>query len=676
MKNMKKREERKRIKRERFFKFFISFLFILVLTILYPQESGFKKVYFKTGEIVPYDIISPFEFKIPKKEEEIKKEEEAFISKIKPYIFENPEFKEDIENIEIKNFISKKDKEYFMKNFKELYKNLSKKIIVEDKEILKKYGEEVVLIGKNFEKNIFLNEIMDMEDVKNTVREKSEEIYPHNPEMQRIFYEIFLTFFKPNYNFDEDFIKGKIEEAKISIFPYKEVVLKGEKIIGAHEKVTPQIEEKLQFLEKELKEKKGEKIFLKKFYIFLLFSFIFLIFYYITRFYFKRIYGEISVLLAHFINLFLLILLSHFFIKLNLEYYFVPLPFLSIISGIISPGIFGIFVTILGSIYLSTYFNFSFLSFIFFLFTGTLGVFLARFLKNRTFLYFSIMIIFFAGSLMTFLLSLTFEVKYEVQKILIGNLISGIISISFLMILLPFYERFFGITTDFVLMELLNLNHPLLIELQNRAPGTFAHSTLVANLAENGSRILGANPLIARVGAYFHDIGKLENPLHYAENQTGENPHDKLSPKISALIVKKHVKYGVQLAIKYKLPKEIINIIRTHHGTTVMIPFYEKAKIFDKNVSEDEFRYPGPKPKTKEEAIVMLADTVEATVRSLGEVNPLKIRETVSEMFKRRFMDGQLDESEITRRELDKLEDAFIPLLISYFCQKRPEYKT
>jgi len=673
---MRKREEKKRIKRERFFKFFISLLFLIILTILYPEKSGFKKVYFKSGEIVPYDIISPFEFKIPKKEEEIKNEEEILISKIKPFIFENPEFKEDIENIEIKNFISKKEKEYFIKNFKELYKNLSKKIIVENKENLKKYGDEVILIEKNFEKNLFLNEIMDMEDVKRIVREKSEEIYSHNSEMQRIFYEIFLTFFKPNYKFDEDFIREKIEEVKFSILPYKDVVLKGEKIIGAHERVTPSIEEKLLFLEKEFKARKNEMFFLKKFYIFLLFSFIFLIFYYITRFYFKKIYREIPLLSAHFINLFILILLSHFFIKLNLEYYFIPLPFLSIISGIISPGLFGIFVTLLGSIYLSTYFSFSFLSFLFFLFIGTLGVFLAKFSKNRTFLYFSIIIIFFAGSLMTFLLSFIFEVKYEIQKILIGNLISGVISISFLVILLPLYEKFFRITTDFVLMELLNLNHPLLIELQNKAPGTFAHSTLVANLAENGSRILGANPLLARVGAYFHDIGKLESPLHYAENQSGENPHDKLSPKISALIVKKHVRYGVELGMKYGLPKEIIDIIRTHHGTTIMIPFFEKAKISDKNVSEDEFRYPGPKPKTKEEAIVMLADTVEATVRSLEEVNPLKIRETVSEMFKRRFMDGQLDESEVTRRELDKLEDAFIPLLISYFCQKRPEYKT
>ncbi len=669
---MKKRKEG--IKKDRFYKFFISISFIILITLLYPGDRGnLKRIYFRVGEIVPYDIISPVELKVPKEKEEIEKEIEITKRNIKPYIFRNPEFKENIGNIEIKNFILERDKEIFMKKFNELYGNLIKKIIVEDKEILKKYGDEVILKEDGKEKEISLNEIMDIKDVEEIVKKKSEEFYPGNIKIQRIFYEIFLTSFKPNYKFDEDFTKRRIKEAELSIIPYKYVILKGEKIIGAHERVTPQVEEKLFFLQEMLKQR-GVKTFENRWGIFLLFSFIFMIFYYVTRFYFKKIYNDILNLSAHFINLTTLIISSYILIKLNLDYYFVPFPFFAIISGIISSPLFGIFMNFLGSLYLSIYFGSSFAVFLFFIFMGTIGVLLIRFLKTRFYLYTSILIIFLTGSIITIFLSFIFGVKYDINKIFIGNLLSSVISISFLSIFLILYERIFGITTDFVLMELLNLYHPLLIELKNKARGTFVHSEIVANIAESAAKVIGANSLLAKVGAYFHDIGKLVNPDYYAENQTEYNPHDRLSPKISTLIVKNHVKYGVELAKKYKLPKEIINIIETHHGTTCMVPFYEKARISDPNIREEEFRYPGPKPKTKEEAVIMLADTVEAAVRSLDEVSPLKIREVVREMINRRFMDGQLDECDIKRKDLEKIEEIFVPILISQF-HARPEYK-
>lgn len=672
MRNTKKRKEG--VKKERFYKFFISISFIILLTFLYPGNGrNPKRIYFRVGEIVPYDIISPIELKVPKEKEEIEEEFKITRKNIKPYIFKNPEFKENVGNIEIRNFILGKDKEIFMKRFNELYENLSKRIIVEDKEILKVYGEKVILKEGENEKEASLNEIIDMKDVEEIVKRKSEEFYSRQSKLQKIFYEVFLTSFKPNYKFDEDFTKRRIEEAKLSILPYKYVILKGEKIIGAHERVTPQVEEKLFFLQEMLKQK-GGKTFVNRWGIFILFSLIFLIFYYITRFYFKKIYDDIINLSAHFINLATLIISSYILIKLNLDYYFVPFPFFVMISGIISFPLFGMFMNFLGSIYLSIYFGSSFAIFLFFILIGTIGILLIRFLKTRFYLYTSILIIFLTGSIITLFLSFVFGIKYDINKIFLGNLLSSVISISFLSIFLILYERILGITTDFVLMELLNLYHPLLIELKNKARGTFVHSEIVANLAESAAKSIGANSLLTKVGAYFHDIGKLTNPDYYAENQTEHNPHDRLSPKISVLIVRNHVKYGVNLAKKYKLPKEIISIIETHHGTTCMVPFYEKARISDPNISEDEFRYPGPKPRTKEEAIIMLADTVEAAVRSLEEVNPLKIREMVKEMINRRFMDGQLDECDIKRKDLEKIEEIFIPILISQF-HARPEYK-
>ncbi len=669
---MKKRKEG--IKKERIYKIILSIFFITLITILYPGDGrNLKKIYFRVGEIVPYDIISPVELKIPKGKEEIEREIEITKKSIKPYIFKNPEFKENIGSLEIKNFILEKDREIFVKKFNELYENLIKKIIVENKEIVKKYGEEAILKENGEEKIISLNEIMDIKEVEEIVKKKSEEFYPGNIKIQRIFYEVFLTSFKPNYKFDEEFTKRRIEEAKLSIIPYKYVILKGEKIIGAHERVTPQVEEKLFFLQETLKQR-GANTFTNRLGIFFLFSFIFLIFYYITRFYFNKIYDDILNLSAHFINLTVLIFSSFILIKLNLDYYFVPFPFFVMISGIISFPLFGMFMNFLGSLYLSIYFGTSFVVFLFFVFIGTIGIILIRFLKTRFYLYTSILIFFITGSIISLFLSFVFGIKYDINKVLLGNLLSSVISISFLPLFLILYERIFGITTDFILMELLNLYHPLLIELRNKAGGTFVHSEIVANLAESAAKALNANPLLARVGGYFHDIGKILNPQYYAENQTESNPHDRLSPKISALIVRNHVKQGVQLAKKYKLPKEIINIIETHHGTTCMIPFYEKARISDPDAQEEEFRYPGPKPRTKEEAIIMLADTVEAAVRSLEEVNPLKIREMVREMINRRFIDGQLDECDIKRKDLEKIEEVFIPILISQF-HARPEYK-
>ncbi len=675
MRNTKIRKEKNNFKKDRFYRLLISTGFVFLATLLHPtHESGLKKVYFKTGEIVPYDIISPFTFQIPKKEEDIEKEKQIARSKVKPYIVRVEEPFKNIEKIEIKNSISKNEEKNLLLNLQELQKELSKKIIVMDKNLLKKYGDKVIVVENETQGLISIQELMDTIDIKNFVNGKGKTLYPKNNHLQSIFYEAFLSTFEPNYKFNLELTEKKRKEAEVSILHFKEIVLKGEKIIGAHEKVIPEIEEKLFVLNQSIYKGRGSKdLILRKLYIFIIFILIFMIFYYITSFHFKKIYDNIKLITVHFINLSLILIFSYILIRLKLPYYFIPLPFLPIISGVVSSPLFGILLTFIGAVYLAIYFDFMFIPFLFFILIGGIGVVLIKFLKRRFYLYFSGIIIFLCGTVLVLFFSYLFELKYYIPEVLLGNLLSGIVSISLLSLMLVFYERFFGITTDFILMELLNINHPLLLELSREAPGTFAHANLIANLAESAARAIGANPLLVRVGAYFHDIGKMANPEHYAENQKGVNPHDKLSPQISALILKTHIKYGIELAKKHRLPDSVINMIKTHHGTTLMVPFYEKAKMANPNINEADFRYPGPKPGTKEEAVLMLADTVEATVRSVESPNPLRVREVVEEMIKRRFFDGQFDECEITRKDLDKIEEAFIPILISYF-HERPEY--
>ena len=217
-------------------------------------------------------------------------------------------------------------------------------------------------------------------------------------------------------------------------------------------------------------------------------------------------------------------------------------------------------------------------------------------------------------------LSLESGVIKELGYALIAGIGSGLLSSIIAIGMLPYLESAFGLTTSITLLELSSPNHPLLRQLQTTAPGTYYHSMIVCNLAEAAAEAVNADPLLTRVGAYYHDIGKLKRPYFFTENQlSGQNPHDKISPNLSAMIIRLHVKDGVELARKYHLPKVIEDIIRQHHGTGLIAYFYQEAldSSDQEQVSTDKFSYEGPLPQTKEAAIIMLADAVEAGARSL-----------------------------------------------------------
>lgn len=245
---------------------------------------------------------------------------------------------------------------------------------------------------------------------------------------------------------------------------------------------------------------------------------------------------------------------------------------------------------------------------------------------------------------------------------IINGLISSIITIG----LLPYLEAFFGIKTSVRLLELANPNHPLLKRLLLEATGTYHHSILVGNIAEAAAQDIGADALVVRVGSYYHDIGKIKRPYFFIENQMGhENPHDKITASLSTLIITSHVKDGVELAKEYGLPQVIIDIIAQHHGTDLIKFFYHKAKEIEKDdlVNEDEFRYLGPKPQNKETALIMLADSVEAAVRSIKEPTPGKIEGMIRNIIKERLNDGQFDECDLTFKDLDKVANSFVRVL-------------
>ncbi len=241
---------------------------------------------------------------------------------------------------------------------------------------------------------------------------------------------------------------------------------------------------------------------------------------------------------------------------------------------------------------------------------------------------------------------------------------------------LPFLENAFGITSAVKLLELSNPNQLLLRKLMLDAPGTYHHSIIVGNLAEAGAEAVGADSLLARVGANYHDIGKLKRPYFFIENQlTSDNPHDKLSPTLSALIITSHVKDGLEIAQEHRLPSSITAFIAQHHGTSLLSFFYNKAmdESSEKKADETTYRYEGPKPQTRETAIVMLADCAEAAVRSMPNPTAGKIEGLIRQIIKDKLADGQLDECDLTLKDLDKVALAFSRVLTGIF-HTRIEY--
>lgn len=310
-------------------------------------------------------------------------------------------------------------------------------------------------------------------------------------------------------------------------------------------------------------------------------------------------------------------------------------------------------------------------------FSGSvLAIFSVRDIKNRSQIFRSFFFI-LAGYTIA-ILAIGLDRFENIQKVFTNLLYGGINAIMSPIIaygLLIFYEKVFRITTDLTLLELADFNQPLLKELSTKAPGTFHHSIVMGNLAEEAATAINANRILARVGCYYHDIGKTIQPSFFVENQIEKyNRHETLNPSLSAKIIISHVKEGIELAKNYKLPKEIIDFIPMHHGTTLVKYFYSKAQ---KQLNEDKedfseyiFRYPGPKPQTKETGIAMLADNVEASTKAIEDPSPKKLEDKIDEVIKKRFMEGELDECDLTLKDLTLIKKSFLKILIGIHHQR------
>ncbi|MCB2354266.1 HD family phosphohydrolase [Clostridium estertheticum] len=356
----------------------------------------------------------------------------------------------------------------------------------------------------------------------------------------------------------------------------------------------------------------------------------------------------------------------------------IPLACVPMLMAILSNEEISIVLNIFNCILISVAVNFNFEITILALLNSIVGVMLLKKMQQRNDILYSSLYIAMVNLViylsMGFLLSNSImEVFKKAGLVFIASLVAGTLTIG----LLPFFESFFDIVTTVKLLELSNPNHPLLKRLLLEAPGSYHHSVLVANLSEVAAEVVGANPVLARACAYYHDIGKIKRPYFFKENQLGnDNPHDKITPNLSTLIIISHVKDGLELAKEYKLPKVIQDVIVQHHGTTLVKYFYVTMKNSSENpdeIKEEDFRYNGPNPESKEAAIIMLADAVEAAVRSIPNSTKGKIEEMVNNLIKARLNDGQLDNCDLTLKDLEKIRKSFLKVLSGIY-HERIEY--
>lgn len=405
---------------------------------------------------------------------------------------------------------------------------------------------------------------------------------------------------------------------------------------------------------------------------------------------------DLLFLVSIFVALFILIKLSIFianalesafpYIDSSTYYYLFPFAVGAMLVRIVLNSEVALIFALLSSLLLGVLFGNSLFISIYALVGSLTAAHWVRHCKERSTLFRSGFRLSLVNALMVFgfLLvagrPLDVQFLYKIVFALAGGLVCSVIVNG----TIPLVESLFKYTTDIKLLELANMNTPVLRELMIQAPGTYHHSVIVGNLVEAAAETINANPLLARVAAYYHDIGKIRKPLYFVENLgSQENKHDKLAPSMSALILMSHVKDGVELARDNKLGATLLEIIRQHHGTALIKFFYDRAKSKEapdvQQVDERDYRYPGPKPQTREAALIMLADAVEAASRTLTEPTPARIQGMVQKIINNIFIDGQLDECELTLKDLHNIAKSFNGILAGIFHHRidypEPAYK-
>jgi len=536
-------------------------------------------------------------------------------------------------------------------------------------------GQEIVDDLENYCRGI--------DDAKRLVLEdKLRPVYPQDGYAVKLGYNIVTAFLDPNLIYDAAETGRRIKKAVDSVPLAKGTVLAKERIVNNHERITKEILEKLQSLAQARAEMEARQggikpilpYFGRAFFVALAVSFT-VLFLFVSR---RSNFNSVKQVFMIFVIM--LLLVSFTFLINQIGYskykYLIPISIASMLLTIFFDSRLAFVVTVTLSLIIGAMRGNEFGIMVISLFVGTISVFIVRQIQARAWILKGI--IFISGAYVFSISAIEFlrNPDYLNGKDFVCGIANGALSPILTYGLMVIFEYVFQMTTDSTLLELSDLNRPLLRQLAIRAPGTYHHSIMVGNLAESAAEAIGANALRARVGSYHHDIGKMEMPEYFVENQRGgKNPHEKLAPNMSCLILINHVKRGLEIAEEYNLPREIRDFIPQHHGTNLISYFYNKAIETQDGteINEADFRYPGPRPQTKEAGIVMLADAVEASSRTLKDPTVSRIRSLVNSFIQERLNDGELNECPLTIRDLNLIRESFVSHLTGIF-HSRIEY--
>jgi putative nucleotidyltransferase with HDIG domain len=500
-------------------------------------------------------------------------------------------------------------------------------------------------------------------------------------ELKTALSEYALHFLLPTLVYNTELTEEETTQAQSNVSRYTGIVNENERIIAKHDRITKDIKLKIE----SYKEAKGELIghgtlilqsVGKFFHIGLILSLLVTYLYLFRKGIFfnnqKLLMFVIIILFVSFVTF----LINQVQMQAPLQY-LIFIPAASMLLTIMFDSRIGFYSTVIMTLITGALRGNDYTFMAMNLIAGGIAVYSVRDIKNRSQIFRSFLFILIGYILAIF--AFGFERFAPMNNLLIESafattnaLISPVLTYG----LLIFFERIFKVTTDLTLLELSNFDRPLLKELARKAPGTFNHSMTMGTMAEAAAEKIGANPLLARIGAYYHDVGKTISPQNFVENQlNNQNIHENLTPEESVGMIVQHVKEGIELAQEHSVPQEIIDFIPMHHGKMVMSYFFDRAKKIygEEKINIDDFRYPGPKPNTKETAIVMLADGCESAVRSIENPDPVKVENVIESIFKSRIDDRQLEESPVNFKDIKIMKEEFLNILLGQH-HKRIKY--
>jgi len=653
-----------------------------VIVYLFPKGGKFKYE-FKKGLPWQYDnLYAPFDFAIEKSEEELNAEKEKTKADAKLYflydndvVFEVSEaYKKRIEIIvssfeldeeQSRNILDKGTK-VFSKVYKDGYLN------PKDQKGLVSSKTFVVLRKDNRVEDVLYHRFYTSDRIKEVINQQFT-VQPL-PEYLYDVIEALSEVMRPNVTYDSYFTQKVIDEAILRISPTRGKISKDELIILKGDIVDGK---KLTVLNSFKKESKSQ-IWTETNYYWVVFGYTILVslallmlLLFLER-YRNDIYKNNNKVTFIFFNITLMVLIQTLVVKYNSDYlYVVPLSVLPIILKTFFDARLGLFTHVLTILLLGFIVPNSFEFIYLHIIAGIVTILSVSELYKRANLFISIGQITLIYMVTYLAFSILKEgnangIKWEYLIMFAANGLLSFLSLFFIYI----YEKIFGLVSDVTLLELSNTNSKLLRELNEKAPGTFQHSMQVANLAEAAANEIGANSMLVRTGALYHDIGKLSNPKYFTENQsTGVNPHNELAPEDSARIIVEHVIKGIEIAKQNRLPDRIIDFIRTHHGTSVVYYFYTKEKELkpDEVVDIEKFSYKGPKPFSKETAILMMCDAAEAASKSLKEPTAQSIGELVDKIIDKQQIDNQFINSDITFKEIETIKKVIKSKLMNIY---------